>query len=173
MTSARVGVSEKQARFCEEYIIDLNGAAAAVRAGYAEKAAKEQASRLLTIANVQNYIQELQKARSERTEITADMVIQELALIAFADVSEYKSDDRGDVWTSGKSSMRAVSSIKRKTRSYGEGKTETEVEIKLWNKNDALKQLGMHLGVFEKDNQQKRPSTEYVFPDDIKPDEQP
>lgn len=43
-------MTDKQDRFCEEYMIDLNATQAAIRAGYSLKTAREQAPRLL--ANV-------------------------------------------------------------------------------------------------------------------------
>ncbi|MGE9266402.1 terminase small subunit, partial [Escherichia coli] len=41
-------LSEKQRRFVAEYLIDLNGTQAAIRAGYSAKTAQEQSSRLLS-----------------------------------------------------------------------------------------------------------------------------
>ena len=61
--------------FCEEYLIDLNATQAAIRAGYSKKTASVTACENLTKPNVQEYLQELQAARSERTEITADYVL--------------------------------------------------------------------------------------------------
>lgn len=61
--------------FVKEYLIDLNGAQAAIRAGYSEKSAKEQAARLLTNANVKALIEAGMAERSKRTEITADYVL--------------------------------------------------------------------------------------------------
>ena len=71
-------LNEKQERFCKEYVIDLNGKQAAIRAGYSEKTAEVQASQLLTILKVQERIKELQSGIGERLEITADMVVKEL-----------------------------------------------------------------------------------------------
>lgn len=49
----------KHERFCLEYVIDLNGSQAAIRAGYSEKAARQTASRLLTYENVRARVDEL------------------------------------------------------------------------------------------------------------------
>ncbi len=65
----------KQARFVEEYLVDLNATQAAVRAGYSPKTAKQQAQRLLTKVDIHRAIQEGQEARSERTGVTQDQVI--------------------------------------------------------------------------------------------------
>jgi len=75
--------------FCEEFIVDLNGKQAAIRAGYSAKTAHVQASRLLTNAKVQEKIAELQLLRSKRTEITADMVLNELAYVGFAKITDF------------------------------------------------------------------------------------
>ena len=72
------GLTPKQARFCREYLIDLNATQASIRAGYSEKTAKQQGSRLLTNADVQTRISELQDAMAERLDITADQVMADL-----------------------------------------------------------------------------------------------
>jgi phage terminase small subunit len=70
-------LSHKQARFVEEYLIDCNGAAAAVRAGYAPGSAKVAASRLLTSDNhVRRAIQARQEADAARLGATREGVIQ-------------------------------------------------------------------------------------------------
>ena len=69
---------DKQKRFVEEYLIDLNATQAAIRAGYSEKTAQEQSSRLLLNVMVQNAIKEAQTKRSERMQIKQDDVIRML-----------------------------------------------------------------------------------------------
>lgn len=81
-------LKEKQVRFAEEFIVDLNGTQAAIRAGYAPKSAGVQADRLLKNEYVQAYIDILKQERSERTKITADMVLQRFWEIGSADPSE-------------------------------------------------------------------------------------
>ena len=76
-----MNLSLKQKRFCDEYLIDLNATQAAIRAGYSKKTAREQASRLLSNVNVQAYIQEQMKARSERTQISQDKVLQDIETV--------------------------------------------------------------------------------------------
>ena len=77
-------LSGKQLLFCKEYIIDYNATRAAKAAGYSEKTAYEIGSRTLKSVEVKNEIARLTKDRSQRLEISADLVLQELALIAFA-----------------------------------------------------------------------------------------
>ena len=71
--------TSKQSRFVQEYLVDLNGKQAAIRAGYSAKTAEVQASRLLRNAKVQQALQAAMQARSRRTEVTADRVVAEFA----------------------------------------------------------------------------------------------
>ena len=82
-------LTEKQKRFCEEYLVDLNGTrayCAAYSKVKSEAVARTNASRLLTNANIQKYISDLRQQQSKRTGITADTVLKELKKIALADV---------------------------------------------------------------------------------------
>ena len=81
-------LTDRQARFCQEYIVDLVGTQAAIRAGYSPKTANQQAVRLLANVSVQAEIQRLMAARSERVEITQDEVLRRLWAKATADVNE-------------------------------------------------------------------------------------
>ncbi len=71
-------MTPKQECFCREYLVDLNATAAALRAGYSERTAKQQGSCLLTNVDVQAAIVEAQEARAERTGLTQDAVVQGL-----------------------------------------------------------------------------------------------
>lgn len=87
-------LTDRQARFCEEYLIDLNATQAAIRAGYSEKTAREQAAQNLSKLNIQEKIVELKAERSKRTEITQDSVIQELTAVARAEVKGVRAVDK-------------------------------------------------------------------------------
>lgn len=84
-----MALTDKQKRFCDEYLIDLNATQAAIRAGYSTKTAEQTASRLLRNVKVQEYIAKRQKELSRSTEITQERVIKELALIAFSNNADY------------------------------------------------------------------------------------
>ena len=77
---------ERQNRFVQEYIIDLNGTQAAIRAGYSPKTAREQASRLLSNVNIQEKISEAQNARNERVEVDQDYVLNRLIQVDQLDI---------------------------------------------------------------------------------------
>lgn len=81
-------LTPKQQRFVEEYLIDLNGTQAAIRTGYSKNSANEQASQLLAKLSIQNAIIEAQTKRSERTQITQDMVLKQWWAIATANPND-------------------------------------------------------------------------------------
>ena len=91
-----MALNDKQRRFAEEYLIDLNATQAAIRAEYSEKTAYSQGQRLLKNDEVQALVQELMAARAKRTEITADNVLAELAKHAFLDPKSF-FDDSGNL----------------------------------------------------------------------------
>ena len=74
-------LTEKQRRFVDEYLIDLNATQAAIRAGYSAKTANEQGARLLANVSIQQAISEKMAERSKRTGVNQDRVVQELAKI--------------------------------------------------------------------------------------------
>lgn len=71
-------LNEKQKRFAKEYLIDLNATQAAIRAKYSKKTAYSQGQRLLNHVEVQAYIQKLMDKRSEKVQITAENILQDI-----------------------------------------------------------------------------------------------
>lgn len=65
----------KQQLFIKEYLVDLNGTQAAIRAGYSEKTANEQSARLLAKVSIKEQVQIEMDKRSQRTAINADYVL--------------------------------------------------------------------------------------------------
>lgn len=145
-------LNPRQRRFIEEYIVDLNGTQAAIRAGYSRRSAAADASVILINPKVQLEIEKAIKARSERTFIRQDRVVRELAILGFSDVRNYVVGDDGEVELAEDvpdAAFRAISSIRRKIRTIttkgGSVVVERDVELKLWNKNNALELLGKNL----------------------------
>lgn len=145
-------LNPNQARFVEEYLIDLNAKQAAIRAGYSEKTADSQGNRLLTNAKVARAVAARQDERAKEVGITQARVLRELALLAFSDVGHYVIDpDTGAVTlaeSAPRGARRAISSIKRRTRTDADGGVTREVEIRLWDKPGPLKLAGQHVGLF-------------------------
>ena len=71
-------LTAKQQQFCREYLIDMNAAAAARRAGYSERTSEQQGSRLLRNVEVEAEIRRLVDERAKRVELDADLVVQRL-----------------------------------------------------------------------------------------------
>lgn len=71
-------LNEKQEMFAQEYIVDLNATQAAIRAGYSEKTASAQASRLLNNVKVLARVKELKNQRAEKLELDAYWVLKRL-----------------------------------------------------------------------------------------------
>lgn len=82
-------LTPKQTRFCEEYIVDLNATQAAIRSGYSQKTAGQIGEQNLKKLEIQEKISELQLLRSQRTEISADRVLKELAAVGFAKITDF------------------------------------------------------------------------------------
>jgi phage terminase small subunit len=153
-------LNEKQQRFCEEYIIDLNATQAAIRAGYSQATAGAKGHELLKIVEIQEYLSQLRIEQQARIQITGDMVIKELAKVGFTNIQDYIEEgntvkDFSQI-DSGKASC--VAGLKRSVTTFGSGKdagTKETVEFKLWDKVAALEKLGKHFGIFEADNKQQ------------------
>jgi phage terminase small subunit len=151
-------LTDKQKRFCEEYIIDLNATQAAIRAGYSEKTAYSIGQENLKKPEIAEFLKKVQNELSERTKIKAEDVINELAKIGFSDIKNYYESDTNqkDITQLDNKFTAAVSSIKV-TEMEGDKWSKTVKEFKLHDKVKALEDLGKHLGIFEKDNKQKTP----------------
>lgn len=83
-----VPLTARQEAFAREYLIDLCGTQAAIRAGYSPRTARQMGTENLTKPSVQAAIAAGQRARAQRTEITSDRVLKEICSIAIADPPE-------------------------------------------------------------------------------------
>ena len=89
-------LTQKQKKFCEEYLVDLNATQSAIRAGYSPKTARAIGQENLSKPDIAAYISKLREAQAKRTRVTSDQVIRELAKGAFLelDPSEMKFSDK-------------------------------------------------------------------------------
>lgn len=140
-------LTDKQQRFVDEYLIDLNATQAAIRAGYSVKTADQQGSRLLANVKVQQAIAEHMAERSKRTGVNQDRVVLELAKIAFVNITDIV-DDQGKIKdTATKDDLACIESVKYK-KSKSETGSSVEREVKISSKLKALELLGKHLGMW-------------------------
>jgi phage terminase small subunit len=143
-------LTDKQKRFCEEYIIDLNATQAAIRAGYSKKTAYSIGVENLRKPEIQVEIQRLMDERSRRTEITADQVVKELALLAFSKIDDYVAWDQKGVTIKPLSEMPAekaacISEVSKTVKAKS-----INFRIRIRDKLKALELMGKHLGMFRK-----------------------
>lgn len=153
-------LTPKQQRFVEEYLIDLNASAALKRAGYKSKNPDVDGHQLLVKPSIQKAVQEAMDARSKRTEITADKVLQELAHIAFDDIKNYLSFRtevvEGDYDINGEPTKEYRQIIEMRNSDDIDTRNVSEVsfspkdgfKFKLYDKQKALVDLGRHLKLF-------------------------
>lgn len=137
-------LTDKQEKFCNEYLIDLNATQAAIRSGYSEKTARQIASQFLTKLNIQERIAQLRAEIKEKTQITPESVLKDLqkaANIALGLEPHHVIVRDGDGQGGSVTTSQQLS------------KTDLAAFIK-------TKELLMrHIGMFEKDNNQKQDKT--------------
>jgi phage terminase small subunit len=135
-------MTPRQELFCREYVIDRNGTAAAIRAGYSRAAAAQQACRLLTKAKIKARIADLLNESAARQEATLDKVMSELAHIAFSNMSDFSSWGANSVTLIpskelSEEKLRAVESVAETSSKNG----DPQLRIRLHSKLRALELL--------------------------------
>ena len=140
-------LTEKQQRFVDEYLIDLNATQAAIRAGYSVKTANEQGARLLANVSVQQKIAQKMADRSKRTGVNQDRVVLELARIAFVKITDIIGSEGEIKSTATDDDLACIESVKYKG-SESETSSSVEREVKISSKLKALELLGKHLGMW-------------------------
>lgn len=214
ITTPQLGLTAKQQRFVDEYLVDLNATQAAIRAGYSADTAGAIGHENLKKPEIQLALQEARKEQQKRTGITADAVLLEIANVAMADARELVEVKTGCCrccYGEGHKWQRTVGEMNRDREAWvekgknpaefdeaggigfnplllpkddcpicgGDGQSRTVlkdtrhlspravalyagakqtkegIEVKMHSKLDALEKLAKHLGLYEKDNQQK------------------
>lgn len=136
-------LTPKQAEFCNQYLIDLNGKQAAIRAGYSPKTAEFQAARLLRKDKVQQYLTTLQAKARELTDITKEEILSELAAILRAKITDYLSFNGHQIVFKSfdkltETQIKAIESIKENRH----GEIELKLHGKLYSVDRVCKILG-------------------------------
>jgi phage terminase small subunit len=152
---------DQHKRFADKYFETLNASLSAEYAGFAADSSKQEGWRLLQRDDVQEYISRLQTLLAEKTGISQQKVLQEIAKIAFSDIRKYYQDDNNlkPICDLDDNEAAALASVK----SYEETMPGTDIiigfnkEIKMYDKLAGLEKLARHLGLYEKDNDQRKP----------------
>jgi phage terminase small subunit len=147
-------LSPKQARFVDEYLIDLNATKAAERAGYSARTAYSIGQENLTKPDILAAVAERKAARAKRTGIDADWVLARLADEAEADIADIY-DDLGSikpvhewplVWRRG-----LVAGVEVAELFEGKGDDREHIgqvrKIRLSDRLKRIELIGKHIGV--------------------------
>ncbi len=146
-------MTPKQELFCLEYLKDLNATAAYKRAGYkckSDKVANVEACRLLVNPSIAEKIQLSMNKRSDKLEITAERVLQEIARLAYVDISRAYDVNGGllPLHDMPEDVRRAIASVEV-TEERVDGEVVGEIrKVKFWDKKGSLDLLGRHLKLF-------------------------
>jgi phage terminase small subunit len=85
-------LTDKQRKFCEEYVLDWNATRSAIAAGYSENTARAIGSENLTKPDIKDYIKSLKGKTEEMAGISKLRVTQELAKVAFGSAAQMRRD---------------------------------------------------------------------------------
>ena len=172
------GLTDKQRRFCEEYMLDFNATAAYSRAGYKAnaEAARRNASRLLTNSNVQACLEELRSESRRDAKITLEQTMQEIGRVAFGNITDALSfSPNGVIFQDSNQLDRSVTAA---IASVAMTETETESGVyrrqalKMHNKIAALALLADYFGVRDDFNKARATFKRYglaILPDSDSP----
>nr|DAM12976.1 MAG TPA: Terminase small subunit [Caudoviricetes sp.] len=162
-------MTDTQKRFCDEYLIDLN-ATRAYKVAYPrckkDETANAASSRMLRNVKVQEYISKKQQEIEKRTEVTQDMVIKELAAIAFSKASDYAKlkkmkrnvpvfdgedivDYKEEEYTGIEFTPTDELTEEQKKALSGIKEGKFGIQVDSCDKVKALELLGKHLGMFK------------------------
>lgn len=160
-TSSKSGnqaLSEFEARFCEEYLKDLNAKQSYLRAGgdASEASAGVLGHRMLKKVNVQHELSRLAEARSKRVQIDADTILSDLGTISSSDIRKLYDENNALLppreWPDDVAmAIKEVETIEVKEFDRDTKRMVTIGEIKkvkFWDKIKTRELLGRHKKLF-------------------------
>ncbi len=138
-----IKLTDKERKFCDEYVKDLNATQAAIRAGYSKNSARQLGTETLSKPAIRNLIRDKQFAMKVKSTITAEMVIEGLAKIAFADIRGIAT------WSGTRFTLKSSDEITdEQALAISEiSPTQFGLKVKLNDRVAALEKLGKHLGI--------------------------
>jgi len=123
----KIKLTDKQKRFCKEYVIDFNATRAAEAAGYSKKTARATASETLTKQYIQDEIKRLTKKTTEKLEVSAERVVAELAQMGLT-----RKDTLGDFVIDSKDKLKALEMLARHTGTFNNDESgKAVIKVKL------------------------------------------
>jgi phage terminase small subunit len=142
-------LTPRRQRFVAEYLVDLNGTQAAIRAGYSPRTANEQAARLLAKASVSQAVAEGQARHLAKAEISAERVLEEVRRIAFSDVRGLfdGNNDLKPMRDLTPEQTAALAILDRHHSALADGRSISILRIRFWDKLRALEMLMKRFGL--------------------------
>lgn len=147
-------IEPKQQRFADEYLVDSNATAAAIRAGYSARSARVTSAKLLKNPRVAAYIAERRNRIATKLEITTERILEEARRLAFVDPANLVHPDgklKG-IHEIDENTRAAIASVEVVEICEGVGKNRrrvgTTTKFKLWDKNPAIERLFKHFDLF-------------------------
>ena len=142
------GLTKKQQRFAQEYLVDLNATQAAIRAGYSAKSARVKGCDLLKDPRIKEIIDKRLEELAERTRMTQEQVFQELVKVAKADMTTFATWGPEGVQFKDSAELRpedtaAVAEVSQTVTEHGGTR-----RIRLHDKLKALEMLSRYFGMF-------------------------
>jgi phage terminase small subunit len=146
-------LTSKQQRFVEEYLVGLNATAAVRKAGYNTANPSEIGYQLLHKTSVQNAVKSRLDQLKERTNVTAEKVIAELARIAFMNIGDFDNKTLGEMT---RDDLACIAEITRTFNTKG----DIVEKIRFHDKISALGMLAKYLGLF---SDKSEPDTKIIL----------
>lgn len=132
-------MQENHIRFADKYFETLNAKDSAIYAGFSEATAKQIGYNLLQRDDIQEHLEKLRAEYSEKSGITKEWIIERFKTISDRCIQEEPVLDK-------------------------DGNPTGEYRFDSSGANNATAHLGKIIGVFEKDNEQKKPEISLPAP---------
>ena len=161
-------LTDKQERFCLEYVIDLNATQASIRAGYSKSTAQQIGSSNLLKVVIHDRIKELQKVSIKKLDTTHTDVLNQLKAWAYSDITETIELTAKEIKELPLGIRQLITKFKSTTKTWEGGKEEV-IELHFVSKEKAIEMIAKHIGFFEVDNKQKESNVvqSLVISDDV------
>ena len=169
------GLSPREELFVHAYIASGNATDAARQAGYSTRSANQRATEVLSRPHVQKAIEAARTRIVRKFNVTAERIVEEMAVIGFSDIRHYAIDENGYLELADgapDSAMRAVKRVKRKLRRIpqedGEPIVEIDTEFELWSKDSQVRNLGDYRKLFKENRADDDDEDNTLSPEQLK-----
>lgn len=171
----KLGLSEREHKWCLEYLVDFDAANAAKRAGYPLRQCAKVGIDLMRREDIRSELQRMKAETLAKASLTTESIVLELAKLGFSNIDDYlvHQPDGSVVFDFSnvtREQMAAIAELTVEEFMDGAGddaRPVRKMKVRLHGKREALVDLGKHFGVF------KEPERNYNFafimsPDDMK-----